>query len=75
MVQEKKNCAQELQEELMKNNEAVNEDLTTPVIPPATVIPQPPPEIRMLDTKEQKLDLTAAHRAASMEELLLLDPP
>ena len=38
-----KHSAQELQEELMKNNEAVNEDLTTPVTPPATVILPPPP--------------------------------
>ena len=70
-----KHSAQERQEELMKNNEAVNEELTTPVTPPATVIPQPPTESRMLNTKEQKLDSTAAHLTASIEELLLLDPP
>ena len=33
------NSAQELQEELMMDNEVVNEKLTTPVTPPATVIP------------------------------------
>ena len=70
-----KHSAQELQEELMNNNEALNEELTTPVTPLATVIPPPPPENRMLNTKEQKLDSTAAHLTASMEELLLLDPP
>ena len=69
-----KHSAQELQEELMKNNEAVNEELTTPVTPPATLIPPPPPTNRMPNTKEQKLDSTAAHLTASMEELLLLDP-
>ena len=67
--------AQELHEELMMDNEAVNEKLTIPVTPPAIVIPQSPPESRMLNTKEQKLDSTAVHLTASMEELLLLDPP
>ena len=33
-----KHSTQELQEELMKNNEAVDEELTTSVTPPATVI-------------------------------------
>ena len=70
-----KHSTQELQEELMNNNEAVHEELTTPVTPPATVIPPPPPESNMLNTKEQKLDSTTAHLTASMEELLLLDPP
>ena len=70
-----KYSTRELQEELMKDNEAVNEKLTTPVTPPATVIPHPPLESRMLNTKKQKLDSTAAHLTARMEELLLLDPP
>ena len=61
----------------MKNNEVVDEELTTSVTPPATVIPPPPPppESRMPNTKESKLNSTAAHLTASMEELLLLDPP
>ena len=70
-----KHSIQELQEELMKNNEAVDEELTTSVIPPATVIPPPPPESRRPNTKESKFNSTAAHLTASMEELLLLDPP
>ena len=70
-----KHSIQELQEELMKNNEAVDEELTTSVTPPAIVIPPPPPESRMPNTKESKLNSTAAHLTASMEELLLLDPP
>ena len=70
-----KHSTQELYGELMKNNEAVNEELTTLVTPPAIVIPPPPPESTMLNTKEQKLDSTAAHLTTSMEEVLLLDPP
>ena len=70
-----KHSTQEPQEELMKNNEAVDEELTTSVTPPATVIPPRPPECRMPNTKESKLNSTAAHLTASMEELLLLDPP
>ena len=38
-----RHSTQELQEELMKNNEAVDEELTTSITPPATVIPPPPP--------------------------------
>ena len=62
-----KHNTQELQEELMKNNEAVDEELTTSVAPPATVIPPPPPESRMPNTKESKLNSIAAHLTASME--------
>ena len=69
-----KHSTQELQEELMKNNKAVEEELTTSVTPPATVIPPSPPESRMPNTKESKLNSTAAHLTASMEELLLSDP-
>ena len=64
-----KYSAQELHEELKENKEAVNEKSHSSVIPPA------PPERRMLKTKEQKLISTAAYLTASMEELLLLDPP
>ena len=70
-----KHSPQELQEELMKNNEAVDEELTTSITPPATVIPPPPPESRIPNTKESKLNSAAAHLTASMEELLFLDPP
>ena len=64
-----KHSAQKLQEELTKNKEAVNEES------PASVIPSAPPESRMLKTEEQKMNSTATHLTASMEELLLLDPP
>ena len=64
-----KYSVQELKEELKENKEAVNEESHASVIPPA------PPESRMLKTKEQKLISTVAYLTASMEELLLLDPP
>ena len=70
-----KHSAQKLQEELTKNKEAVNEESTASVTSPASVISPTPPESRMLNTKEQKLNLTAAHLTTSMEELILLDPP
>ena len=70
-----KHNTQELQEELMKNNKVVDEELTTSVTPLATVIPPLPPESRKPNTKESKLNSTAAHLTASMEELLFLDPP
>ena len=70
-----KHSAHKLQEELSKTQEAVNEGSTTSVTLPASVIPPAPPESRMLNTKEQKLNSTAAHLTASMGELLLLDPP
>ena len=63
--------ANEQQEELMENNEAVNEEST---IPPATVSPLPP-ETRLPKTKELNMKAPAAHTSACVEELLLLDPP
>ena len=70
-----KHSAQKLQEELTKNQEAINEGSTASITLPASVIPPAPPENRMLNTKEQKLNSTAANHTASKEELLLLDPP
>ena len=70
-----KHNAHKLQEELSKNQEAVNEGSTASVTLLASVIPPAPLESRMLNTNEQKLNSTAAHLTASMEELLLLDPP
>ena len=67
-----KHNAKKLQEELTKNKEAVT---TVSATPPASVIPPAPPESRMLNAKEQKLNSTAVHLTASKEELLLLDPP
>ena len=70
-----KHSAQKLQEELTKNKEAVNEESTASVTPPTSVILPAPPESRMLNTKDQKLNSNVANHTASKEELLLLDPP
>ena len=70
-----KHSAQKLQEELTKNKEAVNEESTASVTLPASVIPPAPPESRMLNTMEQKLNSTEVNQTASKKELLLLDPP
>ena len=64
-----------LQEELIENKGAVDEGSTASVTHPASIMPPAPPESIMLNNQEQKLDSTAAHLTASMEELLLLDPP
>ena len=58
-----------LQEESIENKGAVDEGST------ASVMPSAPPESIILNNQEQKLDSTTAHLTASMEELLLLDPP
>ena len=70
-----KHSVHKLQEEVTKNQEAVNDGSTASVTLPASVIPPAPPESRMLNTKEQKLNSTAANHTVSTEELLLLDPP
>ena len=65
-----------LQEELIENQEAVDEGSTASVSLPASVMPLTPPESIVLNNQEQqKLNSIAAHLTASMEELLLLDPP
>ena len=64
-----------LQEELIENQESVDEGSTASVTLPASVMPPVPPESIMLNNQKQKLDSTATHRTAKMEELFLLDPP
>ena len=56
-----KHSAQKLQEELTKKQEAVNEGSTASVTLPASIIPLAPPENRMLNTKERKMNSTAAN--------------
>ena len=70
-----KHSAHKLQDELMKNSEAVDEELTASVTPLAPLIPQAPPDDKMLNTKELSMKATAAHLTAEVKELLLLDPP
>ena len=72
---EGKHSIHKLQEELIENQEAVDEESTASVTLPSFVMPLVPPESIMLNNQEQKLNSTRAHLTASMEELLLLDPP
>ena len=64
-----------LKKELIENQEAVDEGSIASVSLPASDIPPAPLDSIMFDIQEQKLDSTAVHLTASMEELLLLDPP
>ena len=72
---EGKHSVHELQEELIENQEAVDEGSIASVTLPAFVMPPAPPESIMLNNQEQKLNSTAAHLTASIEVLLLFDPP
>ena len=75
-IGEGKASIHKLQEELNENQEAVDEGSTASVSLPASVMPPAPPKSIMLNNQEQqKLNSIAAHLTASMEELLLLDPP
>ena len=66
----KHKSAEEQEQELMKIGEAVDEELTTSVTPPAPLIPSAPPEQR-----KKKLNSAAAHLTTDMEGLFLRDPP
>ena len=73
---ERKASIHKLQDELIGNQEAVDEGSTTSVSLPTAVMPPAPSKSIMLNNQEhQKLNSTAAHLTASMEELLLLNPP
>ena len=72
---EEKLSAHKLQEESIENKGAVDEGSTASVTLPASVMPPALPKSIILNNVEQKLDSTTAHFTASMEELLLLDPP
>ena len=50
----KHKLAEEQEQELMKISEAVDEELTASVTPPAPLIPPAPPESRVLKTERQK---------------------
>ena len=65
-----------LQEELIENQEVVDAGSTASVSLHASVMPPALPKSIMLNNHEQqKLNSTAAHLTAGMEEPLLLDPP
>ena len=72
---EGKASIQNLQEILIENKEAVDEGSTAPVNLLASFMPPAPLDSIMLDAQEQKLDSTAIHITATMEDPLLLDPP
>ena len=71
----KHKSAEEHKQELMKISEAVDEELTASVTPPALLIPPAPPEGRVLKIEKKKLNSTTSHLTTDMEGLLLLDPP
>ena len=71
----KHKSAEEQEQELMKISEAMDEEITALLTPPAPLIPPAPLEGRVLKTKGKKLNSAAAHLTADMEGLLLLDPP
>ena len=64
-----------LQERLIENKEAFDEGSIAPISHLASFMPPAPPNSIMPDNKEQKLNSTAVHLTASLEEPLLLDPP
>ena len=70
-----KHRANKLQEKWSKNSGAVDEELTASITPPASLSPPALPKSRMPKTKELSMKATATHLTASVEELLLLNPP
>ena len=71
----KHKSAEEQEQELMKISEAIDEELTASVTPPAPLIPPAPPEGRVLKTEGQKLNFATGHLTADMEGHVLLNPP
>ena len=64
-----------LQDEVTKGIKAADEKLNISITPPESMFPIAPLDGKMLKTKGQKLKSNAAHLTASMEKVLLLDPP
>ena len=67
--------AQKLQEEMVKESEAVDGELAASVTPAEPMFPPTPPSGKKLKTKELSMKAYAAHITAGVKELLLLDPP
>ena len=70
-----KPSAHKLKVELVKKNEAVDEELIASVTPAEPMIPPAPPSEKKLNTKELSMKATAEHITGGVKELLLLDPP
>ena len=66
--------AHKLQEELIKESEAIGGGWTASVTPSEPMFPPAPPSEKKLKTKEPRME-AAAHITAGVKELLLLDPP
>ena len=66
--------AHKLQEELIKESEAIGGEWTASVTPAEPMFPSTPPSEKKLKTKELRMK-AAAHITAGVKELLLLDPP
>ena len=69
-----KTNAHKLQEELIKESEAIGGEWTTSVTPAEPMFPPAPPSEKKLKTKELRMK-AASHITAGVKELLLLDPP
>ena len=67
--------AHKLQEELVKESEAIDGDWTASITPAEPMIPPTPPSGKKLNRKELSMKANAANSTGGMKELLLLDPP
>ena len=67
--------AHKLNEELVKESEAIDGDWTASIAPAEPMIPPTPPSGKKLNTKELSMKANAAHSIGGVKELLLLDPP
>ena len=70
-----KPSAHKLQEELIKESEAIGGEWTASVPPAEPMILPAPPSEKKLNIKELSMKATAAQITAGVKELLLLDPP
>ena len=66
--------AHKLQEELVKESEAIDRDWTASISPTKPMIPPTPPSGKKLNTKELNMKANAAHSTGGVKELFLLDP-
>ena len=66
---------QKLQEEMVKESEAVDGELAASVTHAEPMFTPTPPSGKKLKTKELSMKAYAAHITAGVKELLLLDPP
>ena len=67
--------AHKLQEELVKESEVIGGELSASVTPAEPIICLASPSEKKLNTKEPRMEASAAHITAGVKELLLLDPP